>query len=49
MKGLDQEIKKKIDFRHSLEKIITEVTDYITVNYNRLKREVIEELKKEYY
>ena len=48
MKGLDQIIKEKIDFRHSKEKIITEVTDYITDNYNRLKKEVIEELKKEY-
>lgn len=48
MKSLDQKIKEKIDFRHSAEKIITEVTDYITVNYDRLKKEVIEELKKEY-
>lgn len=48
MKGLDNEIKALLDYRVSLERIISIFTAYTTENYDRLKKEVLEELKKEF-
>lgn len=41
MKGLDKEIKELIELKANMDEVIAEFTDYITDNYDRLRREII--------
>lgn len=48
MKSINEEIKDLIGLNANMDEIIAEFTDYITDNYDRLKKEYIKELKQEY-